>query len=352
MEYDPERDDDYTPDLSSVVDTAPTTPVTMVLVNYGPDKLTETVNVSLTECQASLASAPFTWLHVQGQPRPALLLEFGRLFHLHPLALEDVIYSGGRSKTDTYDDQIMVILGMPIKSGNKIINEQVTFFLGSNFLISFHNGEADPFRAVRRRLHHPQATLRHRKIDYLLYVLIDMVIDHGSPILDEFDDEIEKVELELLGPEGIDTFKTLYTIKRELLVLRLKIRPQREAIRVLLRDDNDMLSEETKLYLRDCYDHVIRLIDMIEIYRDMTTNMLDVHLSLVNKKTFMSNEVQRKATVWAMIFAPLTFITGIYGMNFANMPETEWTYGFFIALGSMALLGVFLAFMFKKREWL
>ncbi|MFN7096865.1 MAG: magnesium/cobalt transporter CorA [Gammaproteobacteria bacterium] len=347
-----EQDEDYTPDLSPVVDPAGETPVSITLVRYNQHVITEHEHISATESQTFLSDDAFTWIHVQGQPKPSTMLELGRLFHLHPLALEDVINIGERSKTETYENQVMVILGMPTKKGNKIINEQVSFFLGENFLVSFHNGEHDPFRAVRRRLHHPQAPLRARKLDYLLYVLVDVVIDHCFPILDEFDDDIQEIEQQLLGPEGVDTFKVLYTIKRELLVLRLKIRPQREAIRALMRDDNDWLSEETKLYMRDCFDHVTRLIDIIEIYRDMTTNMLDVHLSLVNQKTFMSNEVQRKATVWAMLFAPLTFITGIYGMNFVNMPESEWHYGFLLAIGMMIILAAILVFLFKRRSWL
>ena len=310
------------------------------------------VDLTPEECQTYLTDDTFTWVHVQGQPSPRLLMEFGKLFDLHPLALEDVINIGERSKTETFENQMVVILGMPVKRGTRIISEQVTFFLGENYLISFHNGDEDPFKAVKRRLHHPKAALRTRELDYLLYVLVDVIIDHGFPILDEFDDEIEQVEQQLLGPEGVDTFKVLYIIKRELLVLRLKIRPQREALRVLMRDDNNMLNEETKIYLRDCYDHVSRLIDMIEIYRDMTSNMLDVHLSLVNKNTFLSNEVQRKATVWAMLFAPLTFITGIYGMNFANIPELHWAYGFIIAIAVMAGIGVLLAVIFKRRNWL
>lgn len=352
MDNYPELQESFAPDFSPVVDPAGEAPVSITLLNYSPDQVTERLDVTPEECQTYLTDDTFTWVHVQGQPRPRLLMEFGKLFDLHPLALEDVINIGERSKTETFENQIVVILGMPVKRGTRIISEQVTFFLGKTFLISFHNGEEDPFRAVRRRLHHPQAALRTHKIDYLLYALVDVIIDHGFPILDEFDDEIEQVEQQLLGPEGVDTFKTLYIIKRELLVLRLKIRPQREALRVLMRDDNHMLNEETVIYLRDCYDHVSRLIDMIEIYRDMTSNMLDVHLSLVNKKTLLSNEVQRKATVWAMLFAPLTFITGIYGMNFVHIPELNWNYGFLIAIISMAGLGVILAILFKKRNWL
>ena len=347
-----EDDEQYTAELSPVIDPASETPISITLINYTADSVTERSDISATACQSFLSGDSFTWIHVQGQPRPSMMLEFGRLFHLHPLALEDVITLGERSKTETYENQILVILGMPTKQGTKIINEQVSLFLGRNFLVSFHKGETDPFRAVRRRLHHPQAPLRHQKLDYLLYVLVDVIIDRSFPIIDEFDDEIEQVEQELFGPEGVETFQTLYTIKRELLVLRLKLRPQREAIRALIRDDNDLLSEHTKLYLRDCYDHVIRLIDIIEIYRDMTSHMLDVHLSMVNQKTFVSNEVQRKATVWAMLFSPLTFITGIYGMNFLNMPETHWANGYIYVISGMVIIGTVLAIVFKKRKWL
>lgn len=345
-------EEEYSQDLSPIVDPAGETPVSIILIRYNQDELIERSHISAVESQAFLSDSANTWIHVQGQPKPSTMLELGRLFHLHPLAIEDVINLGERSKTVSYENQLMTILGMPIKKGNKIINEQVSFFLAENFLVSFHNGEHDPFRAVRRRLHHAQGPLRSKGLDYLLYVLVDVVLDHCFPVLDEFDEDIQEIEQQLLGPEGVDTFKGLYTIKRELLVLRLKIRPQREAIRALMRDDNNWLSEETKLYLRDCFDHVSRLIDIIEIYRDMTSNMLDVHLSLVNNKTFISNEVQRKATVWAMIFSPLTFLTGIYGMNFVHIPELDWQYGFLLVVGFMALLGFLLVWLFKRHDWL
>ncbi len=351
-EYIEDDDQQYTAELSPVIDPISEAPLSITLLNYTAEKVIERNDISASACQAFLSKDSFTWIHVQGQPRPSGMLEFGKLFNLHPLALEDVITLGERSKTETYENQVLVILGMPTKQGTKIINEQVSLILGENFLVSFHKGETDPFRAVRRRLHHPQAPLRHQKLDYLLYVLVDVVVDRAFPIIDEFDEEIEQVEQELFGPKGEETFQTLYTIKRELLVLRLKLRPQREAIRALMRDDNELLSEHTKLYLRDCYDHIIRLIDIIEIYRDMTSHMLDVHLSLVNQKTFVSNEVQRKATVLAVLFAPLTFITGIYGMNFLNMPETHWSHGYIFILGTMLILAAVLAVFFKRKKWL
>jgi len=347
-----ESQDQFTPELSPIVDQAGDTPTRITLVNYSRDKILEKELERAQACQAYLSSDTCTWIHVHGQPKPSILREFGEYFTIHPLALEDVINTGERAKKETYDDQIMLILGLLNKKGTQIINEQISFILGNNFLVTFHNGEVDPFRAVRRRLHHPQAALRSRKLDYLLYVLVDVVIDHCFPILDEFEDEIEEVEQQLFSPSGIDTYQSLYTIKRELLVLRLKLRPQREAVRSLMRDENGVLYEDTKIYLRDCYDHILRLTDMLEIYRDMTSNMLDVHLSLVNKKTFMSNEVQRKATVWAVIFAPMTFITGIYGMNFTQVPEFNLRYGFLFSILGMTILGIILALVFRRKNWL
>ncbi len=340
------------PTLSPMVDPIGETPISIHLVSYNPQECVERTDIEASECQGFLEKDTFTWIHVQGQPKPSELRDLGEPLNLHALALEDIINAGERSKTEIYDDQILMLLGMPIKRGFKIINEQVSFFLGRNYLISFHNGVHDPFKAVRRRLRHPQAALRTRRVDYLLYVLVDVVIDQGFPILDEFEDEIEAVEHELISSEGLDTFRSLYTIKRELLVLTLKLRPQREAVQTLMRDDKGLLQPETKIYLRDCYDHTIRLVDMLEIYRDITSNMLDVYLSLVNKKTFHSNEVQRKATVWATLFAPLTFITGVYGMNFIFMPELNWHYGFFAAMGFMGISGFALWSFFKRRKWL
>ena len=347
-----ETQDQFTPELSPIVEQAGDMPIRITLVNYSRDTIIEKELERAKACQSYLSPNACTWIHVHGQPKPSILREFGQYFAIHPLALEDIINTGERPKKETYDDQIMLILGLLNKKGTQIINEQVSFILNKQFLVTFHNGESDPFRAVRRRLHHPKSALRSRQLDYLLYVLVDVVIDHCFPILDEFEDEIEEVEQQLFSPSGIDTYQPLYMIKRELVVLRLKLRPQREALRLLMRDENNILSEDTKIYLRDCYDHIVRLTDMLEIYRDMTTNMLDVHLSLVNKKTFMSNEVQRKATVWAVIFAPMTFITGIYGMNFTHVPEFEFRHGFLFAILGMATLGIILALIFKRKHWL
>jgi magnesium transporter len=318
--------------------------ITLNLVNYNKDEIVSIEDISPADCPTYLKTGQFTWIHVQGQPKPSLLRELGELFSLHPLALEDAINIGERSKTEVYENQIVVILGMPIKRGLKIVNEQITLFLGENFLISISNGSDDPFKAVRRRLESSRSLLRQRSVDYLLYVLVDVIVDHSFPFLEEFQEEIEAVEKELQGKESVSTFKTLYYIKRELLIFRLKLRPQRETVRVLMRDDSGLLSEETKIYLRDCHDHMIRLIDIIEIYHDLITNMLDVHLTL-------ANEVQRKATVISVLLSTVTYITGIYGMNLL-IPESNWHLGYPFALGLMAISAIVLTIFFKRKHWL
>lgn len=330
---------------SEVTDLTTTAPkINISLVNYNDDELIEIDDITPAQCIDYLKQDLFTWIHVQGQPKPSVLREFGELFNIHPLALEDAINIGERSKTEVYENQIVVILGMPIKHGLKIVNEQVTLFLGENFLVSIHSGTDNPFKAVKRRLNSPRSALRQRGIDYLLYVLVDVIVDHSFPFLEEFQEEIEAVEEELQGRENVETFNTLYFIKRELLIFRLKLRPQRETVRLLMRDDSGMLEDETKVYLRDCYDHMIRLIDILEIYHDMISNMLDVHLT-------MANEVQRKSSVLSNIIGALTFITGIYGMNLL-IPEAKWQMGYPMVLLMMVLMTIFLTFVFRHKRWL
>jgi magnesium transporter len=331
--------------LSEVTDLTTSAPkINISLVNYNADELIEIDDITPAHCTDYLKQDLFTWIHVQGQPRPSVLREFGELFNIHSLALEDAINIGERSKTEVYENQIVVILGMPIKHGLKIVNEQVTLFLGENFLVSIHSGTDNPFKAVKRRLSSSRSALRQRTIDYLLYVLVDVIVDHSFPFLEEFQEEIEAVEEELQGRENVETFNTLYFIKRELLIFRLKLRPQRETVRLLMRDDSGLLKDGTKVYLRDCYDHMIRLIDILEIYHDMISNMLDVHLTL-------ANEVQRKSSVLGNIIGALTFITGIYGMNML-IPEARWRFGYPMVLLMMVILSIFLTFLFRRKRWL
>lgn len=334
-------------DLSEVIDlSASSEKIAISLVNYNAEEIVEFDDMQPADCLTYLKQNLYTWIHVQGQPKPSVLRELGEQFDLHPLALEDAINIGERSKTELYENQLVVVLGMPIKHGLKIVNEQVTLFLGENFLVSIHSGTENPFKAVRRRLNSSRSMLRQKSVDYLFYVLVDVIIDRSIPFLEEFQDEIDAVEEELQGKEKVNTFHTLYFIKRELLIFRLKLRPQREAIRLLMRDDSGLLNEETKIYLRDCHDHMIRLIDVLEIYHDMITNMLDVHLTL-------SNEVQRKATTLTAIITSVTLITGVGGMNLIiplGLGHSPYAYGY--VLSFMVILGLTITLIFRRLRWL
>jgi len=225
--------------------------------------------------------------------------------------------------------------------------EQVSLFFGNNYVISFYNGEKDPFDPVRNRLR-SGGRLRSRGADYLLYTLLDVVIDQGFPVLEALGEWIEDLEDELLGAPSKQTLAQIHELKRDMLLLRRTLWPQREVINQLLREDQSLIEEATRPYLRDCYDHTIQIMDLFETYRDMAAGMMDVYLS---STSYRLNEVMRVLTVIATIFIPPTFLVGVYGMNFADMPELHWRYGY---LGSwlviIAMIGGMLLY-FKRKKW-
>jgi magnesium transporter len=329
--------------------------LTISLIDYTNSQLTEKQLESATDCLPFLQQPTTTWIHVQGVPTPKLLQEFAQLFDLHPLALEDILNTGQRPKVETYDDQIFAIATLPVVSDNTINREQVSIFTGQGYIISFHHGIATPFELLRHRLHKSGGKIRSRKADYLFYCLLDALIDEGFPVLEGFGDQVELLEEELLEKPGKETLRKLHELKRELLFLRRMLWPQRELLNKLIRDENELISDETRIYLRDCYDHTIQIIDLLETYRDMSASMLDVYLSSIS---YRLNDVMRVLTVISTIFIPLTFIVGIYGMNFTvntsspwSMPELNWYYGYPILWLFMLSIAVGMIIFFKRKRW-
>jgi magnesium transporter len=278
----------------------------------------------------------------------------GNLFGLHPLALEDVINTGQRPKADSYDEQLFVVMNLPtVSEQGEIETEQVSLFLGDGFLISFHRGDSRPFEPVVQRLRKHSGKIRERKADYLLYALLDVIIDLGFPVLEFFSEYIEDLEIELLENPGKETLAKIHQLKRELLMLRRMLWPQREVINNLLREELPQIRQETLPYLRDCYDHTIQIIDLIEVYREMTSSMMDVYLSSLSNRM---NEVMKVLTVIATIFIPLTFIAGVYGMNFAGdspwaMPELAWYYSYPVLWLIMLAIAGGMVVYFRRRNW-
>jgi len=282
--------------------------------------------------------------------------QLGKLFGLHPLALEDVINSGQRPKMDSYEEQLFVVMTHPLISADRtdVKLAQLSLFVGHNYVISFHPGADDPFEPVRQRLRNLVGRIRGRGADYLLYALLDMVIDEGYPVLEWLGEDIEKLEEELLDAPTNSGLHRLHHLKRTMLILRRMLWPQREVLNSLVRDESEFILDENKPYYRDCYDHTIQIMDLIETYRDMVTGLLDVYLSSVS---YRLNEVMRVLTIIATIFIPLTFIVGVYGMNFANdqspwaMPELHWYFGY--PLVWLVMIGIVAGMMiyFKRKKW-
>jgi magnesium transporter len=333
----------------------PTAGLTLRLIDYTEAEFVEREVDSAAACTPYLERPTQTWVHVQGQAAPETLRELGGMFGLHPLALEDVINGSQRPKAERYPELLFVVLSEPAMTNGRIGVTQVSLFLGKDFLISFHPGPADPFEPVRARLRQQAGRLRARGMDYLLYALIDLVVDQGFPVLEAFGDAVEDFEETLLDSPGRDTVRDLHRIKRDLLVLRRMLWPQREAIAVLSREEGGLIRDETRIYLRDCYDHAVHIMDLIESFRDVTAGMLDIYLSSVSNRL---NEVMRVLTVIATIFIPLTFITGVYGMNFhdpANplaMPEISWRYGYPFAWGVMLVVAGGMLLYFHRKGWM
>jgi len=327
------------------------------LLDYTADEFTELALDNPADCHHYLKKESITWVHVEGVVRAETVRELGNIFGLHPLALEDVVNTGQRPKADSYGEQLFVVMNLPtLDEGNQVQTEQVSFFLGPGFLISFHRGNSDPFEPVMQRLRKRSGKIRERDVDYLLYALLDVTIDAGFPVLEFLSEYIEDLEEELLESPDKKTLSKIHLVKRELLLLRRMLWPQREVVNTMIRDEQPHIRRETQPYLRDCYDHTIQIIDLIEVYREMTASMLDVYLSSVSQRM---NEIMQVLTVIATIFIPLTFIVGVYGMNFGNrsssplaMPELDWYYGYPVLWLIMILIAGGMLFYFKRRNWL
>jgi len=326
------------------------------LVDYTHDELIERELASASECKPFLERDSKTWIQIYGRPSADTLRSLGSQFGLHELALEDVVNSGQRPKVEHYGDQLFLVMAMPTYRDGRVEVAQISLFAGENYVICFCPTLEDVFAPIRKRMHPPlNGRFRTHGVDYLVYAIADLIIDQGFPVLEEFGYEIERLEEELMLQPGRQTLGWIHQLKRELLLLRRMLWPQREVINYLLRDEGSLIHESTRVYLRDCYDHCIQIMDLLESFRDMATGMLDVYLSSISNRT---NDIMRVLTIIATIFIPLTFIVGVYGMNFSNdkspwaMPELHWYYGYPLCWGLMLAITVGLLWFFRRRGWL
>lgn len=329
-------------------------PSQVQVFGYDADNLEEAENCTATRVAELRKKWPMIWVNVSGLADTALVSELGKIFNLHQLALEDVLHTPQRPKIDEYDDNIFVIVRMIEQDKGSQVLDQLSLFWGQGFIVTFQERPGDTFGPIRDRLRKGGKRVKMFHPDYMAYLLLDSIIDGYFPVLEEYGDQIDALEERILNETDRDAMKELHRTKRDLHVLRLCLWPMRDAISKL-RSGTDFVREETLLYLRDCQDHIVQVLDIIESYRERGSALNDLYLSSVN---FKLNEVMKVLTIITTIFMPLSFIAGIYGMNFHtdtspfNMPELMHPYGYPGVLVFMAFIALAMMAYFWRVGWL
>jgi len=310
-------------------------------------KETETVD----ECFPFKETPTVTWINVEGVHDAEVIGRIGQCFGVHPLILEDIMTTAQRPKIEDMGDYIYIVVRMLSYHARRreVQSEQVSLILGPNFVISFQEAGGDVFDPVRERIRTGKGRVRKMGSDYLAYSLIDAVVDNYFLILENLGERVEAQEEELVSDPKRETLQALHILKREMIYLRKSVWPLREVISSLERSETDLIKKTTGIFFRDIYDHTIQVIDTVETYRDMLSGMLDIYLSSVSNRM---NEVMKVLTIIATIFIPLTFIAGVYGMNFEFMPELKWRWGYSAILAVMLGIGVWMIFFFKRKKWM
>ncbi|MBT1070479.1 magnesium/cobalt transporter CorA [Pelotalea chapellei] len=292
-----------------------------------------------------------TWINVEGVHDVEIVRALGEHFSFHPLVMEDIVNTVQRPKIEDYGEYLFIVMRMlrPQHEAD-FSSEQLSMIVGPNYLLTFQEGiKGDVFDAVRERIRTSKGKIRALGTDYLCYSLIDAIVDSYFSVLEELGEHIVDVEEELTLTPGRETLHRISYLKKEIIFLRRAVWPLREAISFLERGDSHLLSDATRVYYRDIYDHTVQVMDTVETYRDLLAGMLDLYLSSVSNRM---NEIMKFLTVVGMIFLPLTFLVGVYGMNFKNMPELEWHYGYYALWAVMIVLSLGMVAFFRKKKWL
>ncbi len=298
-----------------------------------------------------------TWINIDGLSNTREIEKLGKYYDLHPLILEDIVNTNQRPKIDEYQGFIFVVVKMlyfpkeTLETTNgSLINEHISLVLGKDYVLTFQEADGDVFEGIRERLEHAKGQIRSHGSDYLLFCLLDAVIDQYFEVIDSMGNRIENLEEKLFQAQpNDDIIFEIQELKRTILRIRRAVFPLREVLSRLEKMDTDLIEDKTRNYIRDLYDHIIQVSENIEIYREMTWGLMDMYMTTISNKM---NEVMKVLTIIATIFIPLTFIAGIYGMNFENMPELTWEYGYFALLGIMFLILLLMVYYFKRKRWL
>jgi magnesium transporter len=329
-------------------------PSSIRVIAFDPQASTEMEGFDRARIAELRAKRSVIWIDMIGLQDIDTIRSIGDAFELHGLALEDVVNVHQRPKAESYESALFIVLRMPSASEH-VDTEQMALFLGDGFVLTFQEKPGDWFDPIRQRIRDPQARMRTRKSDYLAYTLIDAVIDSFFPLLENLGERLEDLEEEIMDDPQPEHVPQIHALRRDLLTVRRAIWPMRELLNALLRDEHARIETGTNVFLRDCYDHTVQLMDMVDTNREIVSGLLDMHLSSISNRM---NEIMKVLTIIATIFMPLAFVASLYGMNFDrnaspwNMPELGWTFGYPFALALMAVITIGLLVYFRRKGWL
>ncbi|MDP3936895.1 MAG: magnesium/cobalt transporter CorA [Deltaproteobacteria bacterium] len=325
-------------------------PTRIRLVRYWPEGIEEREVENPAELGSPLSGEEKIWVDIQGLGTEATLRQIAQIFGMNPLALEDAVNTPQRAKSELYENHQLVISRIPLldEEGDLEV-PQICFIIGKNYLLTFQERFFGFFDPVRERLRTALGPIRRMGPDYLAYALIDTLVDRYYPIAEDLSHQLEELEDDIIDDPRPDTLSEIHRIRRLLVVLRRVGRPQREAVNAMIRDQTPYISESVRAFLRDTYDHISQITELVDSTREMAVGLSEIYLSNVSQKT---NEVMKVLTLMASIFIPLTFIAGIYGMNFEYMPELAQRNGYFLVLIVMVALGLGMIFLFRRRGWI
>jgi len=323
----------------------------ITIIDYSPSTLEERVAETIEECMVYLGKPTMTWINIDGLQEVNYIEQIGQCFHIHPLTLESILNTTQRPKIEYFPNYIYIALKMISwdEKEQETNMEHISLILMQNMVLSFQEREGDVFNTIRERIRNMNGKIRQNSVDYLVYALIDTIVDQYFVILEKLGEKTELLEDVLINQPSPQNLQVIHQTKRNLIYLRNAVWPLREVINKLEKEETVLIQKDTKLFLRDVYDHTIQVIETIEALRDMVSGLLDIYLSSISNKM---NEVMKVLTIIATIFIPLTFLAGIYGMNFHYMPELSWRWGYPVTLLAMFLIGLGMYFFFKKKKWL
>ncbi|TVQ25379.1 MAG: magnesium and cobalt transport protein CorA [Spirochaetaceae bacterium] len=338
------------------VGSRPTDPVRFTVFQYGPDSCTEHSPPDAAACTAIERNAPITWINVDGVYDVTAVTQICSALGVHPLVQEDIVNTDQRPKAEDYGSYLYVVLRMlrSLPNGDPagtpaIVAEQVSLIVMEGLVVSFQEHEGDVFEAVRERLRSGKGSVRRKGPDYLAYCLMDAIVDHYFILLEHIEGRIEPLEEAVVSDPNSDAPRAIQALKRDLLVLRRTLWPLREMIYRLSREGAGAITDDTRVFMRDLYDHVIHVIDLIETFQELAAGTMDIYLSSISNRM---NNIMKVLTIISTIFIPLTFIAGIYGMNFSNMPELEWRWAYPVTLAGMAAIALVMLRFFRKKGWI